>query len=367
MPYFFCSGAARAAAKHSLVPFMAFVALGFAGCQHRAPWYRRTEADPAPPAFVRGENPAFKESAYIRRCKDKLDASEPLGFAYLAKKGTQEVVLMGTFHGGTVRDSKLTPALLCLIDASEAVATELDIREAQVTLGVALQSESLERRRADAYKRRYVLPKGDSLAAHLTPETLRRLERVLSAKDLAAIATFLSERLGETITPERVGDGAIASAYATMLSWRTQPYFPFQYAPDIAVEKRAREVGIAHIALETLDLQLDWISSLQKDPETELKAILDRSVEQDAVDFHKLHAYWQDGDLGSFERAAGLVITATMFRAIDARNPHMVDGIEACAKRNDKCFVAVGAAHLIGKGSVNGLLAKRGFSIDRIK
>lgn len=132
------------------------------------------------------------------------------------------------------------------------------------------------------------------------------------------------------------------------------------------------EVPDARLAfLETGQEQLDVLAGA---PEDEQVAMLTSTLEQlDALPklLEKMLGSWTAGtpdelgdlflmELGGFEEAF-------LDRLIYARNRNWMEPIESMLAGNQENLVIVGAAHLIGDGSVLDLLERSGYSIERIQ
>jgi uncharacterized protein YbaP (TraB family) len=123
--------------------------------------------------------------------------------------------------------------------------------------------------------------------------------------------------------------------------------------------------------LETIQRQLGLFDRL---PEHDQRLLLTQAVrEADEAPrlYAQLHEAWARGDLATLERQflAPLAATPGLRRVlIDDRNRRWVDVIDADLKRHGgTLFVAVGAGHLIGKGSLQDRLATHGWHVERIQ
>jgi uncharacterized protein YbaP (TraB family) len=133
--------------------------------------------------------------------------------------------------------------------------------------------------------------------------------------------------------------------------------------PEIAAGKAA--------FLETGDQQLDVLAGA---PEDEQIAMLESTLDQlDDLPklMDKMVHHWLGGtpdqlgdiflvEMGGFE-------TAFMERLIYARNRNWIPSLEAMLAANEQALVIVGAAHLIGEGSVLDLLEDAGYVVERVQ
>jgi uncharacterized protein len=51
---------------------------------------------------------------------------------------------------------------------------------------------------------------------------------------------------------------------------------------------------------------------------------------------------------------------------LDDRNPRMADFTEQCVKADEKCFVVVGAGHIVGAKGMAQLLKDRGYKVEQV-
>jgi uncharacterized protein YbaP (TraB family) len=123
--------------------------------------------------------------------------------------------------------------------------------------------------------------------------------------------------------------------------------------------------------LETGEQQLDVLAGA---PEDEQVAMLSETLKQlDSLPklMDKMLGSWEDGtpeeladlflmEMGGFEKAF-------LDRLIYARNQNWIMPLEAMLAQNEDNLVIVGAAHLIGDGSVLDLLEQAGYKVERIQ
>jgi uncharacterized protein YbaP (TraB family) len=75
---------------------------------------------------------------------------------------------------------------------------------------------------------------------------------------------------------------------------------------------------------------------------------------------------WAAGETGVIERellAAFKESPDIYQRLLVERNRNWVPSIEGCLDRNERCFVVVGAAHLVGPDSLVSMLEKKGYKV----
>jgi uncharacterized protein YbaP (TraB family) len=135
----------------------------------------------------------------------------------------------------------------------------------------------------------------------------------------------------------------------------------------------ARNLNV--VSLETVELQL---KTMQLDDD----AAAIESVEGSLDDLESPNATtmllrlansWANSDfktLQTYESWCDCVKTpadrAALVRLLDDRNPGLADGIAALHANGKRVFAAVGSLHMIGPKGLPALMARRGFSVERI-
>jgi uncharacterized protein YbaP (TraB family) len=136
-------------------------------------------------------------------------------------------------------------------------------------------------------------------------------------------------------------------------------------------------VGIAHstrkpvASLETGTIQRQ---ALLAGPPADQLALIENTVQglEDGSARTELAAIanaWAGGDLDALARllAQGSAIERTMVqRLVIGRNPAMAARIEALHRTGARLFVATGILHMVGDTGLPGLLAGRGFTVERL-
>jgi len=121
--------------------------------------------------------------------------------------------------------------------------------------------------------------------------------------------------------------------------------------------------------LESAEYQFHLMSSL---PEFQQERNLRTAVKnpgQGAQDFQKLQALWMEGDaegLSSYLSSSMRNDPEYEKRVFADRNPRMAERAEQCLKSRDRCFVVVGAGHMVGKDGVVRLLENRGYKVEQV-
>ena len=101
--------------------------------------------------------------------------------------------------------------------------------------------------------------------------------------------------------------------------------------------------------------------------ELSLKAML-ADIDSQALNIETLAAAWRTGDTATMEKLMtdGFdEAPAIAERLLYERNRNWIAPIERCLAEDARCFIVVGAAHLVGSESVVALLRARGHTVGQ--
>jgi uncharacterized protein YbaP (TraB family) len=101
--------------------------------------------------------------------------------------------------------------------------------------------------------------------------------------------------------------------------------------------------------------------------EASLKAML-ADIDAQAGSIDTLASAWRNGDVASIERLLHEGFSewpAIAERLLYERNRNWVAPVEACLSEGARCFVVVGAAHLVGPNSLVQLLRDRRHVVEQ--
>src|SRR5579872_3805877 len=121
--------------------------------------------------------------------------------------------------------------------------------------------------------------------------------------------------------------------------------------------------------LESVEYQWHLMASM---PEVQQERNLRSAVQnagQGAEDFGKLQSYWLEGDaekLNAYLTSSMREDPEYQKQVFSDRNPRMAARAEQCLKNNERCFVVVGAGHMVGKDGVVRLLRDRGYKVEQV-
>lgn len=122
--------------------------------------------------------------------------------------------------------------------------------------------------------------------------------------------------------------------------------------------------------LETISQQFGIFDTL---PEAEQRKMLNavlRGKSDNRDSYQKLLSAWMRGDAdGVLQSGDQSILASPVVREalLDARNRKWAEQIAVMLEAGQKPFIAVGAAHVAGKGGVPALLAAKGYQVERIQ
>jgi uncharacterized protein YbaP (TraB family) len=268
------------------------------------------------------------------------------GVLYEVRSGSNIVYLYGTIHLGKADFYPMNAEIPRAVAASSQVYLETDILDPAAATSMAT---------AERY------PSGVTLEKKLPPAVMTKVETVFG-------------RYGVT-RQEINGKRPWALANDLLMRKAAEMGYEPMFAPDIYLASIAQLLGKQTSGLESIDEQIQVFKGMSEDGQ---RAYLEDAVSsfesgrlatvlQASVDA------WASGDAATMaaalqkeqddEPAALKEITQ---RLLDDRNVRMAERIDSIAHSGSSAFVAVGAAHLVGRGSVVELLRKKRLSIREL-
>jgi uncharacterized protein YbaP (TraB family) len=248
------------------------------------------------------------------------------------------IYLFGTIHALPPGVEWFDGHVAQAFDGSAELVTEID----PATAGAA-QAEVLAMA---------TLPSGQSLRALMTPENRTEYEAALAAMGLPPAALDRYEPWYATIN-------------LAML-----PLLRDGYGPDSGVEYvlTGKAANKRRAALETVQFQIGLFDTLPLDKQLEY---LDETVEglpRMSAMLGEMVRDWLAGDADALALLMNdeLSDAAIYDRLLVGRNVKWAEWIDDRLDRPGAVFVAVGAGHLAGPGSVQDQLAARGIAVSRV-
>ena len=214
------------------------------------------------------------------------------------------------------------------------------------------------------------LPPGDVAAALLRHGTLpadKDLRQMMSDKQRGQLEATLTS-LGLPLTIFDRKKPWVAAATLPILQLQKAGY-TLESGVETALTKRATQLVRARGGLETADFQFGQFNVLNDAQQLEyLGAVLD-ALPQINDEIGKMVGHWSRGDAAALaaqlnaDSDSPVLAEALIF----SRNRNWAAWIERRMKTPGTVFVAVGAGHLGGPGSVQEVLAKQGFKAVRVQ
>jgi uncharacterized protein YbaP (TraB family) len=251
------------------------------------------------------------------------------------------IYLFGTIHALPPGIDWFSGPVLQAFDRSQELVTEI--------------AESDPAAMQRLVQSRAMLPRG---------QTLRGL---LSAEQNAAY----EKQLGALGVPAQAFDGYEPWYAAIALS--TLPLMRSGYAAENGVEqaldKRARALGHPHRALETAEYQINLFDTLPLDAQKRYFAEVVNKLPEVTTELDRIIAAWKQGDADNLARLMNEDEddAALMELLLTNRNRNWARWIKRRMARPGTVFMAVGAGHLAGPGSVQEQLAAQGISAQRVQ
>ena len=249
------------------------------------------------------------------------------------------IYLFGTVHALPEDIEWYDGRIAGAFDASDEFVTEIDMSQAN-TAGPATLA-------------RAALPAGTTLRSLMTDENRAEYEGLLTSLGMPVEAL-------DTVEPW------FAALNLSLLS-----ILQGGYSPDSGVEMTltGRADDKTHGALETVEEQIALFDTLPMDAQlTFLDETVDK-IPRTAEMLNAMVAEWAKGDADALAEImnAEMDDPALYKRLLTDRNANWADWIETRMEQPGKVFIAVGAGHLAGKGSVQEQLQAKGIDVTRIE
>ena len=215
----------------------------------------------------------------------------------------------------------------------------------------------------------------------LDPEIVRRLAEGAAAQPKITLPEAMQQRLQRQAEAECVPAQALAPLSPELqvmtlsaLVGRRDGIDP-AYGIDGFLSGFGRGAGKTVVSLETPEQQLQALQ--MPSPQATLEFVESglKDLESSRARPHVLRIVqvWADADLDALSRYESWcecldteADRALQARLIDARNPLLADAIAALHGRGKAVFAAVGSLHMVGPLGLPGLLALRGFRVERV-
>ena len=251
------------------------------------------------------------------------------------------IYLFGTIHALPQGIDWFGGAVAAAFDGSQELVTEI------------IESDAAQMQTSVMNKA--VLPPGQSLRSLLTPPQRTAYEAALTAYAIPA-PTF------DRYKPW------YAAIFLSAL-----PVLRDGYASENGVEQlldaRAKTARRAHSALETADYQLGLFDSLPQATQLRYLNEVVKDLPTAKNELGEMVDAWKRGDAESLARLMNEEQDEPelMERLLTNRNKAWADWVKLRLDRPGTVFLAVGAGHLAGKGSLQEQLATKGIATTRVQ
>lgn len=159
------------------------------------------------------------------------------------------------------------------------------------------------------------------------------------------------------------------------LTLATLPLMQAGYDPksgvEIRLKARSQSMGKPVRGLETLTQQMHFFADMPQVTQVAMLRATLAEVDAGPKRLDALVTAWDAGDLDGIARATAKEMaskTPELYESlIVQRNRRWAGQLDELLKGKGTGFVAVGAAHLVGPDSVQTLLTRRGYTIERVQ
>lgn len=255
--------------------------------------------------------------------------------------------LFGTVHIGNASLYPLAAEVGGALAAADELVLELDTRD-EAAFQLALTRHA-----------RY--PAGETIAGHVSADTLARLRAALHAEGIALSNV-------DQLKPWLLANYLMGLELQRSGLQRTLGNESF-----LLEQVKAR--GTVVTGLESADYQLALFDTMSgEEAERYLREALDQLADGRSLRAAKASiAAWRSGDPAALDAmmadavdGGSVMAEFTRRMILGKRNPEMAQGIERIMKPGKTAFVGVGLLHLLGDDGLPKLLAQRGFTVERV-
>jgi len=262
---------------------------------------------------------------------------------WVVKDADTIVYLFGTFHGLDGKSDWFNDEVKTAFDASQEVYLEAILPENMAELQPLLVKYAVD-------------PTGKTLTSRLSPEAKAKYEKAMGKIGIPSQAF-------EPLEPWAVSMTMVGIAGQKL---GLKP----EHGADAVITKAAKGAGKKLGELEGAEAQFRMFDAMPEAQQVKQLEITLDEVEKMGPQLQAMLASWGQGDAPGLAKliTAGFEQDPELYELmLTKRNAAWADWI---AKRMDQpgtVFVAVGAGHLVGKDSVQDVLAAKGLKSERVK
>ena len=226
-------------------------------------------------------------------------------------------------------------------DASHELVTEIPVEQAKDSQGVIMR--------------------------HALRQDGKVLRRTLGTKERAAYDRAMGA-IGLPVTAFDADDAWFAALMLTLIPLKTAGY-NLESGVDTQIGERARARRIENVALESAEYQITMFDSLPEKTQRRYLADVIAAMPTVKTDIDAMVAAWKSGKADELARLMNEQEDDPALRKVllTDRNRTWADWLRRRLDRPGTVFVAVGAGHLAGKGSVQDQLARIGVKSVRVQ
>lgn len=196
----------------------------------------------------------------------------------------------------------------------------------------------------------------------------RPLSQLLNAEERARLdaAAQTMGASGAALDPMRPWLAALTLSVAPLVKAGYDP----QSGVELVLKARAAAAGKDVGGFETIDEQVRILAGFPEEAQLDFLRGTLEDFETATTDLDKLVEAWAEGDVRAIDRLGVQPMRRENRAVYDAllvrRNANWADQIETMLEGSGTAFIAVGAAHLAGRDSVQTMLDRRGVEVERI-
>jgi len=285
-------------------------------------------------------------SAHVPTLEENLagmQTARDRGFLWRLRKDGRTSYLYGTLHVGKVDWMYPGPTVIEAVRSSDVIALELDLLDPLVM---------------------------EQFQAGMAQKSERPLPEELSHRMQVQVAlACLPDALVNKLSPEMLVDMLV------VMSGRYQGLDP-SYAADSVLAGLGHGLEKSVLSLETPESQLALLQGRTPEETREIVESTLNELESGRATtlMTRIAQVWAEGRFGEMERYdqwCNCMKTKSdresAKRLLDERNPILAARIDAVHAEGKQVFAAVGSLHMIGKLGLPSLMAKRGYSVERVE
>jgi uncharacterized protein YbaP (TraB family) len=252
-----------------------------------------------------------------------------------------EAHLLGSIHVLSKAFYPIDPAIDRAFVASKVLVEEVNLDEMNdPTTMIALAAKAM-------------LPEGKTLEQVVSKDTFAAITARATANSLPLM---LIERMKPWMAAVTLTAAELTKA---------------GFEPSLGIDKhyfdRAKAGSMPFRALETAAYQFDRLDGLSTLLQEEAVKAMLSDIDEQARNVETMATAWKRGDTAAIENLIDGFADAPELaeRMLFERNRNWVPHVERCLTDNSRCFIVVGAAHLVGPKSLVELLRERKHRVEQ--